>query len=494
MLNSKTQVAIIGSGISGLACAHRLTELGIDSLVLESSAHPGGKIGTIHHNGYEFEPGPNTLIANKQPMLDLIHEAGLCHDIIEGSSSTKRRYICLNGRLEPIPTSPLAALKSPLLGAAAIARALRDFIPTRGEPPPDDESVADFITRRFGRRILDNLVAPFLTGIYAGDATRLEARAILPKLVEAEEATGSVVRGMVARRRADRKAGTLLPMRTITFKHGLAALPTRLARLLGDRVRTGVNVGRIEPRGRACTIRTDAGETITADRVVIATSPHAAALLLAAVPGAQAVSAGLAGIQCASLAVVGLGYDRSAIGHPLDGFGYLRGPGTPGPLLGCLFRSSVFPHAAPPRKAFLTAFIGGVPFPQAAQESEGRLSAIAHEELARRLNIRAKPEEVFVRKWINAIPQLNRGYSDLRHTVSSWSTHNPISVVGSAITGLSLNDCAGAGRAEAERLQRALQASGPAGDLGSGVNEDFRFVQTAIHNPQSAEEEACHSA
>jgi protoporphyrinogen/coproporphyrinogen III oxidase len=491
MLHTRTQVAIIGGGITGLACAHRLTELGVDSVVLESSAHPGGKIGTVHHNGYEFEPGPNTLIANKQPMLDLIREAGLGHDIIEGSAIAKRRYICLDGTLEPIPTSPLGTLKSPLLGPLTIARALRDAIPTRAEPPPDDESVADFITRRFGRRILDNLVAPFLTGIYAGDAARLEARAILSTLVEAEESTGSVIRGMVARRRAARKDGTLLPMRTITFKHGLAALPTRLARLLGDRVRTGANVARVETEGRACTIRTDAGEAITADRVVIATSPHAAALLLARVPGAQAVSAGLAGIQCASLAVVGLGYDRSAIDHPLDGFGYLRGPGTPGPVLGCLFRSSVFPHAAPARKALLTAFIGGVPFPDAVRESDERVAAIAHEELARRLGVRARPEEVFVRKWVNAIPQLNRGYSDLRHTVSSWSAHNPVSVVGSAITGLSLNDCAGAGRDEAERLQRALQFStSPApGDPAAGLKEDLRFVQSAIEK-----EELCHSA
>jgi oxygen-dependent protoporphyrinogen oxidase len=459
--NLRTKVAVMGGGITGLACAHRLTELGVDSLVLEAATSIGGKIGTVHHNGYEFEPGPNTLIANKQPMLDLIHEAGLQHEIIEGSPVTKRRYVCLNGKLEPLPSSPIAALKSPLLGPATLLRALRDFVPARDVTRPDDESVADFISRRFGRRVLDNLVAPFLTGIYAGDAAQLEARAILPKLVEAEETTGSIVRGMVAQRRAARKAGTLLPMRTITFKHGLAALPARLARLLGNRVHTGTHVTRISPMTSGCVIETDCGLTIAADRVVIATSPHAAAVLLRDVPGAQAVSTGLANIQCASLAVVGLGYDRAAIGHPLDGFGYLRGPGTPGPVLGCLFRSSVFPHAAPARKALLTAFIGGVPFPDAPKESEARLAEIAHAEISSRLGIRAKPEEVFVRKWMNAIPQLNRGYSDLRHTVSTFSSHNPISVVGSAITGLSLNDCAGAGRAEGERLAAALSRTIP---------------------------------
>ncbi len=117
----QTQVAVIGGGITGLACAHRLASLGIDALVLEASPSTGGKVETVHRNGYEFEPGPNTLIANKQPMLDLIDEVGLDQEIIEGSSLAKRRYVCLRGRLEPIPTSPLSALASPLVGPIAIA-------------------------------------------------------------------------------------------------------------------------------------------------------------------------------------------------------------------------------------------------------------------------------------------------------------------------------------------------------------------------------------
>jgi oxygen-dependent protoporphyrinogen oxidase len=447
------QVVVIGAGITGLACAHRLVSMGVDAIVLESSAHAGGKIGTVHHNGYEFEPGPNTLIANRQEMIDLIDEAGLRHDIIEGSACARRRYVALRGRLSPLPTSPLGAARSPLLGPRAIARALLDLVPHRKPTHPDDESVANFITRRFGRRILDNLVAPFLTGIYAGDADQLEARAILPKLVDAEDSFGSVIRGMVANRRAARRTGTpSLPMRTITFKHGLAALPTRLARLLGNRVHTGVTVARITPTSQRCTIETTDGITIACNRVVIATSPHAAARLLADVPGAEAVSTGLASIACATLAVVGLGYDRAAVGHPLDGFGYLRGPGTPGPVLGCLFRSSVFPHAAPERKILLTAFVGGVPFPEAMSLCDRALIDTVHDDLSQRLGIRAKPEEVFVRRWIGAIPQLNRGYSELRHAVAKWSSHGPVSIVGSAITGLSLNDCVAAGRDEAQRL------------------------------------------
>lgn len=475
-MNVSTSVLVIGGGITGLSCAHLLVSLGVDALVLESSPSPGGKIATIHHGGYEFEPGPNTLIANHQEMLDLIGEVGLTHDIIEGSAAAKRRYVAFQGKLCPIPQSPIAALRSPLLGPAAIARAALDLVTPRNVNRPDDEPVAAFISRRFGRDILDNLVAPFLTGIYAGSADELEARAILPKLVEAEDSHGSVIRGLLARRRALRAAGTPpLPARSVTFRHGLSAIPHRLAKLLGNRVRTGLTATSITPMPSGCAVRCADGATVNAQRVVIATSPGAASRLVSTIPDAEHISTGLAGIPCASLAVVGLGYDRSAIDHPLDGFGYLRGPGTPGPLLGCLFRSSVFPHTAPERKVLLTAFVGGVPFPDAPHLPDEALVGIVHEDLSNRLGIHARPEEVFIRKWLHAIPQLNRGYSTLRHDVAAWSARGPVSVVGSAITGLSLNNCAEAGRAEARRLASILAG-------------------TPTLARQPAQEELCHSA
>src|SRR4051794_29391781 len=106
-----TQVVVIGAGITGLACAHKLISLGVDALVLEAAPHVGGKIATVHENGYEFEPGTNTLVANRQEMLDLIEETGLNDDIIESSPCAKRRYVALAGALEPLPHSLLTALR-----------------------------------------------------------------------------------------------------------------------------------------------------------------------------------------------------------------------------------------------------------------------------------------------------------------------------------------------------------------------------------------------
>ncbi|MFT4679501.1 MAG: diapolycopene oxygenase [Flavobacteriales bacterium] len=53
------KIAVIGSGIGGLAAACRLANKGYDVTVFEKNALAGGKIGEMHMNGYRFDTGPS---------------------------------------------------------------------------------------------------------------------------------------------------------------------------------------------------------------------------------------------------------------------------------------------------------------------------------------------------------------------------------------------------------------------------------------------------
>ena len=53
------KIAVIGSGIGGLASALRLSTNGYDVTVYESSGDVGGKIAEIKSNGYRFDKGPS---------------------------------------------------------------------------------------------------------------------------------------------------------------------------------------------------------------------------------------------------------------------------------------------------------------------------------------------------------------------------------------------------------------------------------------------------
>lgn len=51
------RVAVVGAGITGLLCAHRLVDAGLDVQVLERASIPGGRLATMHFGGAVFDTG-----------------------------------------------------------------------------------------------------------------------------------------------------------------------------------------------------------------------------------------------------------------------------------------------------------------------------------------------------------------------------------------------------------------------------------------------------
>jgi len=76
MVGYTEKVVVIGAGISGLACAFRLQQLGLRPLVLESSSRPGGVIETVRRNGLLYELGPQCP-RFPASVWSLVHALGL---------------------------------------------------------------------------------------------------------------------------------------------------------------------------------------------------------------------------------------------------------------------------------------------------------------------------------------------------------------------------------------------------------------------------------
>ena len=171
-------VAVIGGGISGLACAYRLQQLAIPVTLLEAEDRVGGLIGTIEKDGFLFESGPQSF-QGTETLLELIRQLGIQDELCVADARAPR-FVLRRGKLQKIPMTPQALVTSALLGAGARWRVISEPL-RHTKPPSEEESVAAFVRRKFGHEILEYLVSPFVSGVYAGDPEKLSLRAAFPR-------------------------------------------------------------------------------------------------------------------------------------------------------------------------------------------------------------------------------------------------------------------------------------------------------------------------
>ncbi|HKS66464.1 MAG TPA: protoporphyrinogen oxidase, partial [Candidatus Acidoferrales bacterium] len=234
------RVIVVGAGISGLTCAYKLMRVGLNVTLLESSERPGGLIWSIEQDGFLFERGPQSF-QGTAALLDLIRELGISDELLEADFAAPR-YVLRAGRLQKIPISPQAMIGSSLLGAGSRWKIVSEPF-RRTRPPGHEESVAEFVRRKFGHEILEYLVSPFVSGVYAGDPERLSLRAAFPTLEEWERQFGSVLRGAMKSRPANGEKKKAPPL--CSFRRGLSTLTDALARSLGPSIRTGACVAKL---------------------------------------------------------------------------------------------------------------------------------------------------------------------------------------------------------------------------------------------------------
>ena len=469
--------------------ARGLQQAGLRVCVFDAADRPGGKIQTVRLAGCQIETGPNTLLLNKPALTSLIHQLGLTPQLIDAAPAARRRWVYHRDRLCPLPSGPLSALTSPLLGPRAIATLAAEFLGLRPGLPAASasqaapESVARFIRRRFGGKVLKTLVEPFLTGVYAGDVERLEAQAVLGALVDAERQSGSVIRGMLHDARARRRALASQPppdtdapaaaspkskrgLRSVTLSDGLQTLPDAMAARLGADLRLGQRVHRVQPapHGGVELLLAD-GPALHARHVILAGSAPANAEVLADWPETHDLRQRMLQQEQTSLAVVALVVPRERIGHRLGGFGFLSARTSvrhPLRILGCIFRSEIFPHTAPPGMACLVCFLGGAHDPAAVTLADGELLALCQADLARTIGL--QPDAIrdhLVRRWQPALPHLVLGQTALRQAVRSWSAEKPVSIIGPEMTGPSIGDCVTVASELASELVRRLKTPTP---------------------------------
>ena len=456
------RIAIIGGGISGLTAAYEL-ELArkrgadIDWHLYEASDRLGGIIETTRiatpDGEFILEGGPDGWVSEKPWARELAIELGLESELIYSNDATRKTYILIDGKLQPIPDrmrmmvpEDVSALEnSPLFSESAklaYTNELKRAGELKAQAPSHDESVADFVRRHFGDEVLNTLAAPLLSGVFGGDVHKLSVHAVMPQFVAMECERGSLVAALQAR--TQQRAHPPQPIFT-SLRHGVGSLVNAIfARLPGERVHLERKISRLSD--------------LQCDHKFVAASLDGTRGLLEVV---DPVAAELLPSHASSAILVAFAWaeDRARAFTIPSGFGFLvpQGSASNQQLLACTFVDQKFPDRAPDSARVMRAFFGGESAESLGSQSDEEIATAALTHLRGILGPIPEPSFSTVRRWPRSLPQYEVGHLERIERLEAIVAQIPgLHLLGNSYRGVGIPDLIRNARATARAIAATL--------------------------------------
>lgn len=327
MISSNSPVVIIGGGIAGLACAHRLHKNGIAFRLIEASGRVGGRIKTDHYDGYLLDRGfqvlqtayPEARRALDIPNLNLQCFAPGVMVRVGGRFYTLADPLRRPGALKSTLMAPIGGLADRLRLLRLAGKVTRGPLEAIFRQP--ESTAMEFLEAEgFSITMIDRFFLPFFGGVCLDPQIRASSRVLLYVL------------------RMFAGGDAALPAR------GMEQIPIQLIHdLPKEWVQTGLCVNQIQKDE----IAMDDGTTITARAIVVATEGPEAARLLGSGSAEASVSETCLYFSC----------DRAAWHPP---YLLLNGTGR-GPINNIAFPSRISPAYAPDNKSLVSVVVLGNP-------------------------------------------------------------------------------------------------------------------------------------
>ncbi|HLS07776.1 protoporphyrinogen oxidase [Lentibacillus sp.] len=455
-MSDMKKILIVGGGITGLSAAFYLQKeinekgLPYEVKLVEKGSRLGGKIKTTRRNGFVIEQGPDSFLSRKQPGVKLVRELGLSDQLVR--NGTGQSYVLVNNKLHEIPKGSYMGvpvrirpfLFSGIFSPAGKLRAGMDFLLPRGKT--GDQSLGGFFRRRFGDELVENLIEPLLSGIYAGNLDDMGIMATFPNFYQLEQEHRSLIKGLqntMPEKKKQKKSSGKKQGMFFSFKNGLETLVERLEEVLGDTVSLGVGVDHVEKKEHGYHVLLSNGDVYKADAVVMAT-PH---YTLPKIFSQYDLFNEFRDIPATSVANVAMAFDESAIKKDIDGTGFVVSRNSDFQITACTWTHKKWPNAAPEGKALVRCYVGRPDDQSVVHLSNVEMTEMVLNDLNQTMNITEKPEFSVISRWTNAMPQYTVGHTervakvreDIRRELPG------VFLAGSSYEGVGIPDCIGQG-------------------------------------------------
>ncbi|CAG9857557.1 unnamed protein product [Phyllotreta striolata] len=466
-------VAILGGGLSGLSAAYYLLKSNgkLSIRILEGSSRLGGWIRSNKlDNGVIFEEGPRTIrprgLAGDNT-LSLVQDLGLedrITPIYAHQPAAKNRMVYAKGKLHSLPSSFGGLFKTtPPFSKPLIMYLLNDIIASSKRV--EDESIYDFVNRRFGQDLADYLISPLICGICAGDSKEISVNFLMKGLFEYEQKYGSIYKGLVRNLfnvekhelselgvKAKREKWSVY-----SFKTGLETLPKTIESHVRSRgVPIELNSKCTKLQLSPNNVQIQLGNKMVAPEHLI--SSISSQELSRLVRDQHPVLSDLLGnIRNVTVAVINLQFGNLRL---REGFGFLVPPKERLPVLGVIFDSCCFPCGDD--RTVLTVMMGGAWFGRLFGDDPGEeeLLSTAQKYLKVTMGVEEAPREWKVSVLRDCIPQYTVGHDGWVREIYRYIEANrlPLTLCGSSYHGVGVNDVIYSSRNAAESVCKSINA------------------------------------
>lgn len=466
---TKKSVAIIGGGITGLATAYYLQKeakekgLPISVRLIEASQRLGGVIETVKKDGFVIEKGPDSILERKKSALQLIEEVGLKNKVV--SNTAGKSYILVKGKLHSIPEGSFMGIPtkvspfvfSGLFSPLGKLRAAGDFVLPKGKEQKD-QSLGAFFRRRLGDEVVENLIEPLLSGIYAGDIDQLSLMSLFPNFYNIEQQHRSLVLGLNRTMPAPPKKVQKQPARKgmfISLSTGLEELVLQVEkRLTEGTVLKGVAVNKVQRETDGYSLFLSNGTVEKADSVVMAIDHNHAQKMLSEYSFMDVFKH----MTSTSVANVAMAFPKSAIKQDIEGSGFVVSRNSDFRITACTWTHKKWPGSTPDDMALLRCYVGKPDDQEVVEMSDEEIISIALNDLNKTMDITDKPLFHVVSRWKKTMPQYTVGHKERIQTVNeSLSKELPgLFLAGSSFEGVGIPDCIDQGHAAVKKVVEFL--------------------------------------
>ncbi|WP_077210801.1 protoporphyrinogen oxidase [Bacillus dakarensis] len=457
-------VLVIGGGITGISAMYDLQKWkknnhsDVRLILTEGSSELGGKISTVHKDGFLMEAGADSLVSRKASMMSSIEELGLEEEIVY--NATGRSLIFADGELKPVPADAVFGIPASveslatttLVSAQGKVEALKDLY-TKNETFTKSDSIGEFLEYFLGKELVEKQISPILSGVYSGNLHDLTISSTIPFVFDYKEEFGSIIKGLEANKaKFQSRSGA----KFFSFKSGLDTLINGYVKKMEDvEILKEYKAVKLEKSQGRYLVTYENGEIIEADQVILSI-PHDAAERLFE---NTALEKEFAQFTNSSLISVYAGFDIPDDVLPTEATGFVTATFELS-CNACTWTSRKWEHTSKQGNLLIRMFYKSSHprFDEINGKSKEELLQVALADIEKSLGIKAEPSVSEVTDWSEMMPNYSithpQSVEDVERSLAE--EYPGIYISGCSYYGVGIPDCIENGANTAKKVIQKL--------------------------------------